>query len=192
VRGAGERGVAVGLRDAPLLGLQPRQAERGLVGERRGDQDLVRRPGGGRPVAEDRDVADVARPGDRDQQRGGRVDPPGQLDAELRRDPLGLQRQRGGGARDVRDRRCAGLGGADDLDDVDGQRTARLGLEQGDQLGVAAGRERSLGEAAQWSVRDMRSGCRRRSQGSSSLRPKGLRIPIGPGEAALDARTCRC
>ena len=31
--------------DAPLLGLQPRQAERRLVGERLGEQDLVGRPG---------------------------------------------------------------------------------------------------------------------------------------------------
>jgi hypothetical protein len=92
----------------------------------------------------------------------------------------------------MRHRGGAGLGRAEDLDDVDGQRVARLRLEQGDQLGVAAGRERCLGEAAQGSVRDVRSGCRRRSQGSGSLRPKGLRIHIGPGEAALDARICRC
>jgi hypothetical protein len=109
-------------------------------------------------------VADVSRPGERDEQRRGRLEPRRQVVAELGRDARLLERERPRGAGDVTDGGRAGRGRTDDLDAVDRQRAARLGGEQIEQLGLAASRQRRLGKAAQWSVRDVRSGCRRGSQ----------------------------
>ena len=62
-RGAGERVVALGLRDAPVLRLLQGEAERDLVGEELGELDVGLAPGA-RLVedGEQQDVADVACP----------------------------------------------------------------------------------------------------------------------------------
>jgi hypothetical protein len=103
-------------------------------------------------------VADVPGPGQRDEERGGGLEPLGELGPEVERDAGLLERERPRGPGDVDDRGGAGRGGADDLEAVDRQRATRLGGEQSEQLRFAASRQRRLGEAAQWSVRDVRAG----------------------------------
>ena len=102
VGGARERLVALGLREAALLGLQPREAERRLVGERLGDQDLVGRPDVRAAAREDGDVAHVARPRDRDEQRVAGLQPRRRLDAQLGHDARLVERERARGRDDLR------------------------------------------------------------------------------------------
>ena len=64
--GAGERLVAPVLGGPPALRVEPREAERGLVGERLGEHDRLRGPFAGQ--RERRDMVDVAAEGDRHEQ----------------------------------------------------------------------------------------------------------------------------
>jgi hypothetical protein len=157
MRGAGQRLVAPALGDAAPLGLQPGQAQRGLVGERLGDEDLVGRPHVRGVVGHEGDVADVAGPGDRHEQRGPCAQPGGQRAAELG-DRLGLvERQRARGRRDVRGGRWR-VGGRQHLDGPGRQRAVGLRREGGDDVGGRVRREGHLGEAAQGRVRGLRAG----------------------------------
>jgi len=133
-------------------------------------------------------MADVAGPGERHEQHRGALDPRGERRPQLRGDARVVQRVGPRGGRDVRDRRGVRRRAVDDVDRVRGQRPARLGGEQRQQLVVAAGRQGRLGEATQRGVRDMRSRGRCSSQRDDSLRPKRPRLRIGPAAAVLDAR----
>ena len=83
VGGPRQRLVPLGLGDAALLGLEPRQPERSLVGERLGDQDLVRAPDARGPACEHRDVAHVARPRERHEQGAAGLEPRRALGAQI-------------------------------------------------------------------------------------------------------------
>jgi hypothetical protein len=171
VGGARERAVALGLGDAAALRLLAGKAERRLVGERLGDQDLVGRPDVGGAPGQHRDVADVAAPCDRHEQRAARLQAGRALGAELGGDPRLVERERARGGGDVRG---AGDGrGRDELDGVDRQRAARLCRERGQQVGFRARGQGRLGEAAQRGMRGMRSGLGCGCQGDDSLRPNG-------------------
>ena len=140
--------VALGLGDAALLGLEPRQPERRLVGERLGDQDLVRAP-------------DAARSGVRAPRRGARR-PPTRAARAGRCGPRAASRARRRARTTVRDSSsaseravaatCAAPGASgrartpapSTSDAVDLQRAARLRDERGDQLGFGARRQGRL------------------------------------------------
>ena len=181
--------VALGLGDAALLGLQPREPERRLVGERLGDQDLV-----GRPELRGSRRASTATWWTSPSQASGtssalrassRVASSAPSSATQR--PL-VERE----ACARSPATCAGPGGPgarrrrrQHLDAVGAQRAARLGGERREQLVGGAGGQGRLGEAAQRGVRDVRSDARGGSQGRGSLRPKGLPFGIGPGSGPV-------
>ena len=196
MRGAGERAVALGLGDAALLGLQPGEAERGLVGERLGDQDLV-----GRPERAARRRASTATWRTSPAQASGTSSAlrassaRGELGAELGDRAVLVERERARGRRDVR-----GPGGAgapaparQHVDAVDLERAARLGGERREQLGVRAGGQGRLGEAAQRERARRALGCSRWSSGSmTAFGRRALRLGIGPDRAVLDRRRGAC
>ena len=157
VRGAGERAVALGLGDAAALGIQPGEPERRQVGERLGDQRLVRGPDVRRAAGEHGDAADVAAPGERYEQGAARVHLGNELGAQVGERRRLVERERARRRGDVRrSGRCGG--GRDQLEGVELQRAACLLRERGGQLGVGARGQGRLGEAAQRLVRGVRAG----------------------------------
>lgn len=155
--GAGQCLVALALGDAAPLGLQPGQAQRGLVGERLGDEDLVRRPDVRGVVGDKGDVADVTGPRDRHEQRGACPQQGGQRATELG-DRLGLvERQRACGRGDVRGGRWR-VGGGQHVDGPGRERAMGLRREGRDDVIGRARREGHLGEAAQGGVRGLGAG----------------------------------
>ena len=134
VGGARERLVALGLRDAAALGVEPGEPERGLVGERLGEQDLVGAPGAPR-ARRGRDVAHVAGPRERDEQAPRRLEPRRRASAPssgaVRASSSASERAV---AATWATAGASGSAAATTSTRVDRQRAPRLGGERGEQL----------------------------------------------------------
>ena len=107
----------------------------------------------------------VARPRERDEQRGAGLQRGGELGAELGDQPALLERERARRGHDVRDRGRA-RGGGEDVDGVGAERAPRLGDQRRAELIRRARRQRRLGETAERGVRGVRAGCRGAGQGA--------------------------